>query len=52
MTDPTPVPDAAHETPAHEDDLDEESLADDLDTDPETPAHPEGDVVADDESPE
>jgi hypothetical protein len=43
MTDQNPEP--LSETPAHEDDLDEEQLADELDTDPETPAHPPGDEV-------
>ena len=41
MTDAIPEP--ASETPAHDDDIDTERLADELDTDPETPAHPEGD---------
>lgn len=46
MTDPIPVPEPASETPAHDDDIDTEQLSDELDTDPETPAHPEGDVTA------
>jgi hypothetical protein len=41
MTDPNPEP--ASETPAHDEDLDTERLSDELDVDPETPAHPEGD---------
>jgi hypothetical protein len=45
MTDVNPVPEPASETPAHEDDIDTERLSDELDTDPETPAHPEGDVM-------
>jgi hypothetical protein len=43
MTDSIPVPD--DEAPAHDDDLDPEGAIDELDTDPETPAHPEGDPV-------
>ncbi|WP_156411460.1 hypothetical protein [Nocardioides sp. Soil805] len=51
MSDPNPEPPT--ETPAHDDDLDTEQLSDELDTDPETPAHPEGDEVAEeDEDPE
>lgn len=44
MTDPNPEP--ATETPAHDEDVDTEQLSDELDTDPETPAHPEGDGPA------
>jgi hypothetical protein len=47
MTDSIPVPD--DEAPAHDDDLDPEGAIDELDTDPETPAHPEGDPVVPDE---
>jgi hypothetical protein len=47
MSDPVPAPD--DEAPAHDDDVDPEGAIDELDTDPETPAHPEGDPVVLDE---
>lgn len=50
MTDTNPEP--GSETPAHDDDIDTEQSADELDVDPETPAHPEGDDLAEEDEAE